>query len=159
MKNKTNPWHEKRIRSIYDPSVSGYWFSVVDLFAVLTGSNHKTARGYWKQLKYKLSPANPQVVTVSHHLKLESPNGKYHFTEAVDFKNLIYLIQICPSPKANPYRLWLADMLFDSVPVEELEEELAKLGAESARQVVEKYKNKPDEPYVRVTIHKREIPL
>ena len=93
------------------------------------------------------------------HLKWQAPNGKYHFTEAVDFKNLIYLIQICPSPKANTYRLWLADMMFEGVSMEELEKEFAKLGEESAKQVIEKYKNKPVEQYVRLTTHRSEIPL
>jgi len=56
--------------------MQGYWFSVTDLFSMLTDSDYKTARGYWKRLKYKLSLSNDQVATVSHHLKWEAPKGE-----------------------------------------------------------------------------------
>ena len=150
------PFTNATLRSIYDPAINGYWFSVVDLFAILTDSNHKTARNYWKWLKDKQTAISSEVVSVTNHLKWQAPNGKYHSTEAVDFKNLIYLIQICPSPKANAYRLWLADMMFEGVTMEVLERELAKLGEESARLVVEKYADNP-EGYLRVTTRRRGI--
>ena len=124
---------------MYDPNTQGYWFSVLDLCAILTDSNHKAARGYWKKLKYRF--ASGQLVAESHQLKFESPDGKYYFTEVVDFKNLINLIQACPSPKANTYRLWLADTLLAGVSAAELEKEFAALGAETAAQIVEKYKD------------------
>ena len=120
-------------------------------------SDHKTARGYWKRLKYRQNIAKNEVVTVSHHLKFESPNGKYHFTEVLDFKNLISLIQTCPSTKANKYRLWLADMLFKGISVKELEQQLSKLGEEARKQVAEKYTNNPSEEYARLTIQKEEL--
>ena len=151
------PSTNSALRSIYDPAINGYWFSVIDLCAILTDSDHKTARGYWKRLKYKLTRAGQQVVTVSHHLKWQAPNGKYHYTEAVNFKDLIYLIQTCPSPKANTYRLWLADMMFEGISMDELEKEFAKLGEESAKDVAEKYKNNPDEKYLRLTTSRKEI--
>ena len=147
-----NPWNKKQLRSFFDPNTQGYWFSVVDLCAALTDSDHKTARGYWKRLKYRSTKF--QVVTHSHHLKFESPNGKYYFTEVVDFKNLINLIQTCPSPKANTYRLWLADMLLQGTPAPELEKELAKLGAETAAQIAEKYK---DVGYVRLAVEREDL--
>ena len=148
-----SPFSNKQLRSIHDPTTGGYWFSVVDLCAILTDSDHKTARNYWKRLKYKLE--NNQVVTVGNHLKLKSPNGKYYFTEVVDLKTLVRLIQTCPSPKANPYRLWLADILFDGISITEVEKELAKLGEASATEVVEKYMGK--EPYARLTVHKENL--
>jgi len=157
--NSPNPFHNKTLRSIHDPIIQGYWFSVTDLFAILTDSDHKTARGYWKRFKYRLSLISGQLVTVSHQLKWQAADGKFYFTEAVDFKTLIRLIQICPSPKANPYRLWLADMLFEGIPAGELEKELAKLGAESFKQVTEKYKNGVNKPYVRVVTEKQEVLL
>jgi len=150
----TDLWTKKQLRSMYDPTTGGYWFSVIDICALITDSDHKTASGYWKKFKNKQNQF--QVVTESNHLKLKSPNGKYHFTEVIDFKSLIRLIQICPSPNANVYRLWVADMLFDGVPADELEKELAKLGADAAGKIVEKYTNDPKERYVRV-VAKREM--
>ena len=150
---------DKPLRSIYDTASNGYWFSVIDLCAILTDSDYKAARNYWKSFKHKINHKSDQVVTESNHLKWEAPNGKYHFTEAIDFKTLIYLIQICPSPKANLYRLWLADMLLEGIPVKELEMELAKLGEESAELIMKKYKTDTDKPYGRVTTRRREIPL
>jgi len=147
-----NPWNNKQLRSMYDPTTQGYWFSVIDLCVILTDSDYKTARNYWKKLKYTLTSG--QVVTESNHLKFEAPDGKYHFTEVVDFKNLINLIQTCPSPKANTYRLWLADMLFAGVAATELEKEFAKLGAEAAEQIAEKYK---DEGYARLIVERKDL--
>jgi len=148
-----SPWCNKQLRSIYDPTTDSFWFSVIDLFAIVTDSSHRTAQGYWKRLKHKRT--NFQLVTVSHQLKLKSPNGKYYFTEVVNFQTLISLLQTCPSPKANPYRLWLANMLFKGIHIAELEKELAKLGEQSAVEISEKYKD--IEPYARLTIHKESI--
>ena len=147
-----NPWHNKQLRSMYDPNTQGYWFSAVDLCAILTDSDYQTARGYWKQLKYRLTKF--QLVIKYHQLKFEASDGKYYFTEVVDFKNLINLIQTCPSPKANTYRLWLADMIFTGIPVAELEQQLAALGAEVAEQITEKYK---DVGYVRLAVERETI--
>ena len=149
-----NPWHNKQLRSMYDPTTQGYWFSVIDLCAILTDSDYDTARGYWKWLKQKQSSEKFQLVSVTHQLKFESSDGKYYFTEVLDFKNLINLIQTCPSPKANTYRLWLADMLFTGIPVAELEQQLAVLGAEVAEQITEKYK---DVGYVRLAVERETI--
>ena len=152
-----NPWNNKTLRSIYDPAIDGYWFSVVDLCAILTDSSHKTARGYWKWLKDKQSSEKNEVVSVANHLKFESPNGKYYFTEVLDFKNVICLIQTCPSHKANKFRLWLADMLFQGISAKELEQQLSKLGEEARKQVAEKYTNNPNEPYARLTTQKKDL--
>ena len=145
-------WNKKPLRSMYDPNTGGYWFSVIDICALITDSDHKTASGYWR--KFKNSIIKNQVVTESNYLKLKAPNGKYHFTEVIDFKSLIRLIQTCPSPKANVYRLWIADMLFEGTPIDELESELAKLGAQAASKIVEKYTNNPKERYERLVIQK-----
>ena len=147
-----NPWHKKQLRSMYDPNTQGYWFSVIDLCAILTDSDYQTARGYWKQLKYRLTKG--QLVIKYHQLKFEAIDSKYYFTEVVDFKNLIHLVINCPSPKANIYRLWLVDMFFAGVATAELELELAKLGEETAEQIAEKYKY---EGYVRLTVERKSL--
>jgi len=148
-------WGKRPLRSIYDPTTGGYWFSVTDLCAILTDNDHKTARSYWKRFRDKLNQF--QVVAERNHLKFESPNSKHYYTEVVDFKTLVMLIQICPSPKANLYRLWLTDTLLQGTSAEKLEKELAKLGEESSHQIIEKYKNNSDAKYVRLTVHKETI--
>ena len=152
-----NPWQGKQLRSMYDPTTQGYWFSVVDLCAVLTDISQDAARNYWKQIKYRQNLKQTQTVTESNHLKFETPNGKYYNTEVVDFKNLIQFIQTHPSPKANPYRLWLTDMMFAGVAITEIEKELAKLGEETAGQIVEKYKDNPKEQYTRMTVQREKL--
>ena len=82
------------MRSIYDPAIQGWWFSVTDLSAILTDNDHKTARVYWKHFKYKMTQESIQLVTESHQLKWQAIDGKYYFTEAVDFKNLLHLDSI-----------------------------------------------------------------
>jgi len=148
-------WSKRPLRSIYDPTTGGYWFSVIDLCAILTDSTHKVARNYWKKFRSKLNQF--QLGAESNQLKFGSSDNKHYYTEVVDFKTLIMLIQICPSPKANLYRLWLIDMLLQGTSPEKLEKELAKLGEESSHQIVEKYKNNSDEKYVRLTVHKETI--
>ena len=148
-----NPWEKKQLRSIFDPTTQGYWFSVIDLCALLTDSSHKNARGYWKRFKYKQTCKQFQVVSVSHHLKLQSPNGRYYFTEVVDFTNLVRLVMTCPSPNANVYRLWFADMLFAGVSAAEIEKDLAQLGLEHAAEVGDKFK----QGYVRLEVKKETI--
>jgi len=139
---------------MYDPNTQDYWFSVIDLCAILTNCDHQTARGYWKWLKGKQNSGKFQTVSVTHHLKFETANGKYYFTEVLDFKNLINLILTCPSPKANAYRLWLADMFFTGITAAELEKKLAQLGAEIAEQITEKFKH---DGYVRLTVERKDL--
>jgi len=147
-------WSKKQLRSIYDPTIEGYWFSVIDLCAILTDSEHEAARGYWKWLKDKLSDEEFQLVSVTNQLKFESVDGKLYYTEVVDYKNLIYLIQLCPSPKANKYRMWVVGLLLDGISMNEVEEKLAKLGEEASEKIVKRYKDDLQEPYVRLATHK-----
>ena len=152
-----NPWSNKILRSVYDPDTQGYWFSVIDLCALLTGSDHKTARGYWKWLKDKQNSEKNQLVSVTNQLKFEAADGKQYFSEVIDFKNLIRLIQTCPSPKANPYRQWVADMLLADTPAAELEKQLAELGKEYAAEIMEKYKDNPDEQYELLVVQREKM--
>jgi len=152
-----NPWEGKQLRSMYDTNTQGYWFSAVDLCAALTDISHDAARNYWKQIKHRQNLNKLQTVTESNHLKFKTMNGKYYFTEVMDYKNLIKFIQTHPSPKANPYRLWLTDMMFAGVAIADIEKELAKLGEEIAGQIVEKYKDHPKEQYTRMNVQKEKI--
>ena len=148
-----NLWKNKQLRSIFDPNTQGYWFSVIDLCALLTDSSHKAARNYWKWLKEKQITEHNQVVSVTNHLKLQSPNGRYYFTEVVDFTNLVRLVMTCPSPNANVYRLWFTDMLLAGVAAAEIEKELVQPGLQHAAEVGEKFK----QGYVRLEVKKETV--
>jgi len=144
-----NPWINKQLRSMYDSTLDCYWFSVIDLCAILTDSDHKKARGYWKMLKHRST--NGQLVTESNHLKFRAGDSKYYFTEVLDFKNLVNLIQTCPSPKANTYRLWLASTLLAGTSGTEIEKNLASHGQKLAEHTIEKY-TKNAVPYERLHV-------
>ena len=152
-----NPFKDAKIRSIQDPRDGTNWFSVVDLCAVLTGSSHQKARNYWKWFKAKLTSENFQVVSVTNQLKYKSPNGKYYFTEVVDFRTLIYLTQICPNSHANKFKIYLADVLLEKYPIAKVEAALAKAGETYAKQVYKKYKDNKERPYELLTATKEQL--
>lgn len=86
-----------------------WYFSVVDIVAVLTDSANPN--NYWKVLKHR----EPQLVTICNQLKLPSADGKYYNTDCVNTRNAFRLIQSVPSPKAEPFKLWLAKVGYERV--------------------------------------------
>ena len=138
-----NPFTGKPLRCFYDQTASKWWFSAVDICAILTDSDYETARLYWKQLKNKLTRRKNQLVAKSNQLKMPAPDGKYYFTDMLDIKEIIYLIQIVPSHKAEPYRLWLADVVASNTTVESL---LVETGAEYAKQI-DRHARSTGKPY------------
>jgi len=82
-------------------------FSVVDVIKVLTES--RNSRNYWKVLKNRLKSEGNQSVTNCNQLKFLSNDGKYYLSDAADTETLFRLIQSIPSPKAEPFKLWLAN--------------------------------------------------
>lgn len=86
-----------------------WYFSVVDIVAVLTDSANPN--NYWKVLKHR----EPQLVTICNQLKLPSVDGKYYNTDCVNTQNAFRLIQSVPSPKAEPFKLWLAKVGYERV--------------------------------------------
>jgi len=149
-----NPFANKQLRSLYDPTAEKWWFSAVDICAILTDSNYETGRKYWKKIKFDLSTKQNQVVTKSNQLKMPAQDGKYYFTEVLDTKEVIYLIQIIPSPKAEPFRLWLADMVANSTIAEKL---LIEAGETCAKQIAEDYMKDPQKLAARHVITKRRL--
>jgi len=115
---QNNLFANKNLRCVYDQISEKWWFSAVDMCAILTGGSYETARTYWKQFKYNWATQKNQPVTICYQLKMPAKNGKYYFTEVLDTKGIAYLIQITPSPKAEPYRLWLAEMVATNTAVE-----------------------------------------
>lgn len=102
-------FEQKQIRSLWDEENEKWYFSIVDVVAILTGQeNHQGARNYWKVLKNRLLKEGNETVTNCNRLKLEAEDGKMRFTDVADTEQLFRLIQSVPSPKAEPFKMWLA---------------------------------------------------
>lgn len=96
------------IRSIWDSDKEDYYFSVVDVISALT--NSKEPRKYWSVLKNRLNKEGSEVTTNCSQLKMEAPDGKVRLRDALDTKGILRLIESVPSPKAEPFKLWLASL-------------------------------------------------
>lgn len=97
---------DRKIRSIWDGEAEKWYFSVVDVVAVLTDS--EKPRNYWKVLKNRLKKEGNQSVTNCNQLKLKASDGKFYLTDVADQEQLFRLIQSIPSPKAEPVKVWMA---------------------------------------------------
>ena len=107
-KNEIKLFEEKKVRSIWDETLEKWFFSIVDIVGVLTDSPNPN--NYWKVLKNRLKKEGSQLVTTCNQLKMQSADGKYYKTDVADTEQLFRLIQSIPSPKAEPFKLWLAQV-------------------------------------------------
>jgi hypothetical protein len=105
-KTKLKMFEHNQIRSVWDEKQEKWYFSVVDVIAVLTDSDNP--RNYWKVLKYRLGKEGSQLVTKCNQLKLASSDGKFYKTDVAETEQIFRLIQSIPSPKAEPFKMWLA---------------------------------------------------
>src|SRR3989344_7190773 len=96
----------KGIRRHWNDTEEKWYFSVVDVVAVLT--NSRNPRKYWNKLAERLRKEGSELVTKCHQLKLQSSDGKYYLTDVADTEVMLRLIQSIPSPNAEPFKLWLA---------------------------------------------------
>ncbi len=101
-------FEEKKIRSVWDAEAEKWYVSVVDVVKVLTDSVDPTA--YWRKLKQRLKEEGNETVTNCHGLKMLATDGKMRMTDGADVEQLFRLIQSIPSPKAEPFKLWLAQL-------------------------------------------------
>jgi len=108
LKTITNLFEGNEIRSIWDADKEEYYFSVIDVIAVLTES--KIPRRYWTDLKNKLSQEGSQLYENIVQLKLKAPDGKMRLTDTLDTEGIFRLIESVPSPKAEPFKMWLATL-------------------------------------------------
>ena len=93
-----------------------WWFSVVDAVQVLTSqSNDYTARKYWNKLSQRLKQEGSELVTKCHQLKLESSDGKKYSTDCANTEGIFRIIQSIPSPKAEPFKRWLAKVGYERI--------------------------------------------
>ena len=105
----SNLFEDKEIRSIWDSEKEEYYFSVVDIIGALTNAN--IPRNYWSDLKRKLSVEGSQLHEDIVQLKMKSKkDGKSYLTDILDTKGVLRLIESVPSPKAEPFKLWLANL-------------------------------------------------
>ncbi|ERI86371.1 hypothetical protein HMPREF1981_00962 [Bacteroides pyogenes F0041] len=98
----------KKVRSIWDEEQEKWYFSIVDTVAILTDSIDPTA--YWRKLKQRLKAEGNETVTNCHGLKMRAADGKMRLTDVADTEQLFRLIQSIPSPKAEPFKLWIAQV-------------------------------------------------
>lgn len=108
---------ERRVRTLWDEEEEKYYFSIVDVVAILTDSKNPT--GYWRKLKQRLKEEGNETVTICHGLKLRVADGKMRLTDVADTEQLFRLIQSIPSPKAEPFKQWMAQVA--SVRMEQMQ--------------------------------------
>jgi hypothetical protein len=109
--HKIKLFESQQVRAEWDADNETWWFSVLDIIAVLTGQpDYKKVRNYWKWLKNKLIAEGSQLVSVTHQLKLIAADGKRYKTDVADTEQILRLIQSIPSKRAEPFKLWLAQV-------------------------------------------------
>ena len=108
MSLKIQLFENQRIRTAWDEEKEEWYFSIVDVVGVLTDSVDPTA--YWRKLKQRLKAEGNETVTNCHGLKMTAHDGKKRLTDVADTEQLLRIIQSIPSPKAEPFKLWLAQV-------------------------------------------------
>jgi len=104
-------FEQKQVRSLWNEEEELWYFSIVDVVGILTNqNNHQGARNYWKVLKYRLLNEGSEVVTNCNRLRLVAQDGKMRMTDVANTAQLFRLIQSIPSPKAEPFKLWLSQV-------------------------------------------------
>ncbi len=102
-------FEEKKVRTLWDEEQEKWYISIVDVVEILTDSqDFQRARKYWNKLKQRLKDEGNETVTNCHQLKMKAVDGKMRLTDVADTEQLFRLIQSIPSPKAEPFKLWLA---------------------------------------------------
>ena len=106
--NAIKVFEQKKVRSIWDEEKETWYYSIVDVVGILADTID--SRKYWNKLKQRLKEEGNQVVTNCHQLKMPAEDGKMRLTDVADTEQLFRIIQSIPSPKAEPFKLWLAQV-------------------------------------------------
>ena len=110
MQNKIKVFENKQVRTLWNADEEEWYFSVVDIVSVLTDNDYQAARNYWKVLRKRLSDEGSELVTNCNRLKMPASDGKMRETDCLDTKGVLRLVQSIPSPKAEPFKMWLAQV-------------------------------------------------
>ena len=110
MTDKIKLFEQKQIRTHWDAENEEWYFSVVDICNVLSESSSKDPGAYWRKLKQRLKAEGSEVVTNCHELKMQAADGKFYKTDCMTTKNILRLVQSIPSPNAEPFKMWLAEV-------------------------------------------------
>ena len=114
-------FEDRKIRTVWDDEQEKWYFSIVDTVGILTEQNdHQGARNYWKVLKNRLRKEGNETVTNCNRLKLQAEDGKMRLTDVADTEQLFRLIQSIPSPKAEPFKQWMAHVA--SVRIDQMQD-------------------------------------
>lgn len=109
--DKIQLFENQPIRAAWDSEQEEWYFSIVDVVRVLVDSpDYNTGRKYWNKLKQRLKEEGSQLVTNCHQLKMTAADGKKRLTDVADTQQLLRIVQSIPSPKAEPFKLWLAQV-------------------------------------------------
>ena len=108
MENKIKVFENQNVRTAWNEEEEDWYFSVIDVIAILTQSENP--RDYWKVLKHRLNKEGSELVTNCNQLKLPATDGKMRQTDVLNTKGILRLVQSIPSPKAEPFKLWLAQV-------------------------------------------------
>ena len=111
--NAIKLFQDQRVRVEWDNEKEKWFFSIVDIIGVLTDSVNPN--NYWKVLKSRLKKEGSELVTNCNQLKMESSDGKFYKTDVADTEQLLRLIQSIPSPKAEPFKVWLAKVGYERI--------------------------------------------
>ncbi|MCQ2059625.1 MAG: hypothetical protein MJY71_07345 [Bacteroidaceae bacterium] len=110
-KQEIQLYEDKKVRSVWDSEQEKWYFSIVDICGILTNQpDQEHARNYWKVLKHRLVKEGNETVTNCNRLKLLSADGKMRLTDVADQEQMFRLIQSIPSPKAEPFKIWMAQV-------------------------------------------------
>ncbi|HOZ53243.1 MAG TPA: BRO family protein [bacterium] len=113
MKNKIKLFQKQKVRSIWDEKLEEWFFSIVDIVGILTES--QSPQIYWRKLKQRLKEEGNETVTNCHALKMVAEDGKMRLTDIANTKDILRLIQSIPSKKAEPFKIWLAEVGNDRI--------------------------------------------
>lgn len=103
-------FEDKKVRTEWNVEKEDWYFSVVDIVGILTDKDYDNARKYWNKLKQRLKEEGSELVTFCHRLKLPAQDGKLRETDVLDTKGILRLVQSIPSKKAEPFKMWLAQV-------------------------------------------------
>ena len=109
-KTQIRLFEEQKVRTVWNAEEEEWYFSVVDVCNVLAESASKDPGAYWRKLKQRLKAEGSEVVTNCHGLKLPASDGKFYKTDCLDTEGIFRLIQSIPSPKAEPFKMWMAQV-------------------------------------------------